>query len=34
MWRKYCDENARGVGYAYTRKDAEATPEPVGAADA
>jgi hypothetical protein len=34
FWREYCNENARGVGYAHTRtKDAEAMPAAVGAAD-
>ena len=37
MWREYCDENARGVGYAYTRDDGAKTvepkPEAVGATD-
>ena len=35
LWRRYCDENARGVGYAQTGKEgAEEKRESVGAIDA
>ena len=34
LWRQYCNENARGVGYAYTRaRNAKPKPAAVGATD-